>query len=309
MKIIASPSKNPYFNIAAEEYMFKNTQENILFLYINKPCIIFGKHQNPMAEINPEAVEKNNIKLIRRLSGGGTVYHDEGNINFCFIQNVPEGNLVDFKRYTLPFIELLKNMGIKAELGIKNDLKIDGKKISGNAEHIWKKKVLHHGTLLFDSNLEMLSSVLSENDNNYISKAVKSNRSETTNIINYLPEKIKVNDFFQKIIDFFLSKFDNRKLISLSENEISEIQLLINHKYSTWEWTFGYSPKYCFKSKIRHQNSIYDIALDVEKGIIIKIDILNKNTSINTLKEIKKHFLGKKHNEIYAEFFSKIISF
>ena len=104
MKIISSPSTDPYFNIAAEEFMFKNIQENILFLYVNKPCIIFGKHQNPMAEINPEIVEKNKITLVRRLSGGGTVYHDEGNINFCFIQNVPEGNLVDFKRYTLPFI-------------------------------------------------------------------------------------------------------------------------------------------------------------------------------------------------------------
>lgn len=301
MKIISSPSTDPYFNIAAEEFMFKNIQENILFLYVNKPCIIFGKHQNPMAEINPEIVEKNKITLVRRLSGGGTVYHDEGNINFCFIQNVPEGNLVDFKRYTLPFIGLLENMGVKAELGIKNDLKIDGKKISGNAEHIWKKKVLHHGTLLFDSNLEMLHAVLSENDNNYESKAVKSNRSETTNIINYLPEKININSFKQRIIDFFLEKFDNSQILSFSKNDISEINTLVEQKYSTWEWTFGYSPKYCFKSKIKHQNIIYDILLNVEKGEVINIDFPNHKPSIPATKEIKNSFLGKKHNEVHAK--------
>lgn len=302
MKIITSSSKDPYFNIAAEEFMFKNWQENILFLYINRPCVIFGKHQNPMAEINPEIVEKNKITLVRRLSGGGTVYHDEGNINFCFIQNVPEGNLVDFKRYTLPFIELLENMGIKAELGLKNDLKIDKKKISGNAEHIWKKKVLHHGTLLFDSNLEMLHAVLSENDNNYESKAVKSNRSKTTNITNYLPEKININDFKQRIIDFFLEKFDNSQILSFSKNDISEIQTLVEQKYSTWEWTYGYSPKYCYKSKIKHQNIIYDISLDVEKGEIINIDFINQKISIKIIDEIKNQFLGKKHNEVYAKF-------
>lgn len=302
MKIISSPSTDPYFNIAAEEFMFKNIQENILFLYVNKPCIIFGKHQNPMAEINPEIVEKNKITLVRRLSGGGTVYHDEGNINFCFIQNVPEGNLVDFKRYTLPFIGLLENMGVKAELGIKNDLKIDGKKISGNAEHIWKKKVLHHGTLLFDSNLEMLHAVLSENDNNYESKAVKSNRSETTNIINYLPEKININSFKQRIIDFFLEKFDNSQILSFSKNDISEINTLVEQKYSTWEWTFGYSPKYCYKSKIKYQNIIYDISMNVEKGEIINIEFFNQNISIKITDEIKNQFLGKKHNEVYAKF-------
>ncbi len=301
MKIITSISKNPFFNIAAEEYLLKNFNEDIIYLYINQPSVICGKHQNMMAEINLDYAEKNNITLVRRISGGGTVYHDNGNLNFCFIQNVFDGNLVDFKRYILPIIELLVNLGIKAELGIKNDIKTEGKKISGNAEHIWKKRVLHHGTLLFDSNLDELQSVLSDNDNNYHSKAVKSNRSETTNIINYLKNTMSISDFQNCIINFFQKKIEGSQRYAFSEFENIQIESLAQQKYSTWEWIFAYSPKYNFKGIYPFQNQLIEIEIEVEKGYITKIEILNKKIGENLRSKIENELKGFKHSSVYKK--------
>lgn len=148
---INQPNSDPYFNLAAEEYFLKNFQEDFFMLWRSWPSVVVGKHQNALAEINHEFVRLHQIPVARRLSGGGTVFHDPGNVNFTFIRNVANISEVNFKIFTIPVIEALKKLGVEAYTTGRNDLLIDGKKISGNAEHVHRNRVLHHGTLLFDS--------------------------------------------------------------------------------------------------------------------------------------------------------------
>lgn len=154
--ILISETNDPYFNIATEEYLLKNFSDNFLFIYRNETSVIVGKHQNVFAEVNLMDVWKQNIPIVRRITGGGTVYHDLGNMNFSFVETGEKGKLIDFKKYLTPVIGFLKTIGIDAVIGEKNELKVGGAKVSGNAEHVYRNRLVHHGTLLFDANLNKL---------------------------------------------------------------------------------------------------------------------------------------------------------
>ncbi|PKP36179.1 MAG: lipoate--protein ligase, partial [Bacteroidetes bacterium HGW-Bacteroidetes-15] len=177
MLCIYHRNSNPYFNIASEEHLLKRFTDDIFMLYINSPSVIVGKHQNTMAEVDYHFALENDIKIVRRLSGGGAVYHDHGNLNFCFIRNGKEGALVDFKGFTKPIIEILGKLGVEAKFEGHNSLTINGLKFSGNAEHIFKQRVMHHGTLLFSSDLQALANVLYVSIDKYSDRAVKSVRA------------------------------------------------------------------------------------------------------------------------------------
>ena len=156
MNILDSPYTDPRYNIAAEEYLLKETEDDYAFFYVNSPSLIIGKHQNSYSEINLEYIRSNRIPVIRRISGGGTVWHDMGNLNFSFILNGEEGKLVNFREYAQPVVDFLNTLGVKASFGSRNEILVEGLKISGNAEHIHRNRVLHHGTLLFNSDLDAL---------------------------------------------------------------------------------------------------------------------------------------------------------
>jgi len=199
MYFYRSQSTDPYFNMATEEYFLKNFEEDFFCLYINRPSVIVGKHQNTMAEINVPYVMENNIPVIRRLSGGGTVFHDLGNLNFCFIQQGKPGYLVDFKKFSQPILDVLQKLEINAWLRGKSDLVIDNKKFSGNAEHVYKNKVLHHGTLLFSSELSQLNEAIKADWGKFTDKAVRSNRSQVTNIAEHLKIPLTLEVFTQRL--------------------------------------------------------------------------------------------------------------
>ncbi|MCK5693684.1 MAG: lipoate--protein ligase family protein, partial [Bacteroidales bacterium] len=182
MLCIISPYTNPYFNLAAEEYLLKSFQEDMFLLYRNRPSIVVGKHQNTLAEINLPFVQENEILVARRITGGGTVFHDLGNLNFAFFTSGKEGELVDYKRATTPIVEALKKMGLEVRLGKRNELLLKGLKISGTASHVFKQRVLHHGTLLFSSEMGKLSAALKSDKERFTDRAVKSVRSRVTNI-------------------------------------------------------------------------------------------------------------------------------
>src|ERR1035437_64279 len=294
MLCIAPKITDPYFNIASEEYLLKNFSDDIFLLYCNEPSVIVGKHQNTFAEINYWFVKEKGIKVVRRLSGGGTVYHDAGNLNFCFIRNGQIGSLVDFQKFTQPIVEMLQAMGIPAERSGRNDLTINGHKISGNAEHVYKNRTLHHGTLLISAYLENLKGALKNNAENYHDKAIKSVRSKVTNLREYLPKDFTIELFHKRLIDHILATFPDIQPYVFSATDLKSIQELIDQKYSTWEWNFGYSPKFTFKNSGKINNDLIDIEINIDKGFIQSLSVeLNKNQAT----DIKEILCGVKYNE------------
>ena len=182
MKLLISSSSDPYYNLAAEEYLLKFCKEDFLFLYINQPCVVVGKHQIALKEINSQFILENKILIARRLSGGGSVYHDEGNLNFSFISSIPQGENISFQTISKPIIRFLVNSGLDVEISDRNDIISNGKKVSGSAMHIYKNRVLAHATLLIDSNLTNLSGALKGNPDRFTDKSINSKRSEVMNL-------------------------------------------------------------------------------------------------------------------------------
>ncbi|NLO71508.1 MAG: lipoate--protein ligase family protein, partial [Porphyromonadaceae bacterium] len=203
MIYIVNKSNKPDYNIALEEYCFKKLvdQDKVFILWINEPAIIVGKHQNTAEEINAEFVKKNGIHVIRRISGGGAVYHDLNNLNYTIISNEEKGADFDFKTFSEPVISTLAELGVKAEFTGRNDIVIDGKKISGNAQAYIKGRVMHHGCLLFDTDLSVLSKALEVSKDKIESRGVKSVRSVVDNILPHLKDKISVDEFADKILE------------------------------------------------------------------------------------------------------------
>ena len=267
---INQSNSDPYFNLAAEEYFLKNFREDFFMLWRSRRSLVVGKHQNALAEINHEYVRENQIPVARRLSGGGTVFHDPGNVNFTFIRNVANISEVNFKVFIIPVVVALKKLGVEAYTTGRNDLLIEGKKISGNAEHVHRNRVLHHGTLLFDSHLEALKGALKVDLSKFEDKAVQSNRSEVTNIANYLSNPISVKEFTDFIFAEITQYYPEFQVYEFTPEDLESIQKLSIEKYQTWDWSFGYSPRYRFTNKLETENGEIQISLLVEKGRIIE---------------------------------------
>jgi lipoate-protein ligase A len=294
--LIISQNHDPSFNLAAEEYLLRHYSENIIFLYINNSSVIIGKHQNALSEINLPFLEKTNINLFRRLSGGGTVYHDEGNINFCTIESGTPGKLVDFKKATTPILKALKEQGVMARHGKRNDLLVGYKKISGNACHVFKSRVMHHGTLLHDSNLEMLTQSLKVDPLKFKDKSVKSVRSEVTNISDLTAEKVPTQNFMQRLGESLAHQFNTHPYL-FTQADLSAIDQLQSNKYKTWEWNYGYSPTYEFSKRLTSAGHTYASKFRVEKGIIVSIALSSNTTNQDYLRILEGTITGCPHEK------------
>jgi lipoate-protein ligase A len=296
MLCIISPYTNPYFNLAAEEYLLKSFQEDLFLLYRNRPSIVVGKHQNTLAEINLPFVQENEILVARRISGGGTVFHDLGNLNFAFFTSGKEGELVDYKRATTPIVDALKKMGLEVRLGKRNELLLKGLKISGTASHVFKQRVLHHGTLLFSSEMGKLSAALKSDKERFTDRAVKSVRSRVTNISDHLKESVDVEMFQERILAHMLQNFKDARPYQLGRTDIVEIKALRDSKYSTWEWNFGYSPKYQFCRSISFKGGSLDLHMNVVKGVIKELKIVGDFTSLRDIVLLEILLVGTIHD-------------
>lgn len=296
MLLINNTSTNAYFNLAMEEYFLKNTNEDIFMLWRNESAIIVGKNQNTLSEINYEYVKQNKIKVVRRQSGGGAVFHDLGNINFTFI-SCNDNSFSDFKRFTMPIIDALKNLNIQAEFSGRNDLLIDNQKFSGNAQYNYKNKVMHHGTLLFSSEIYDLSSALKVKPSKFIGKSVKSVKSRVTNIANHLEQDMTVLEFKNYLMNFINSKYENNCLYQLSEEDIDEINKLVEEKYNTWQWNFGHSPKYALNNEIKYPGGNIEFSLNVEKGLIKEIKFFGDFFGKKDVSYIEDLLKNTNHNE------------
>ncbi len=297
MLCIANSCTDPYFNLAAEEYLLHNFSENCFMLWRNENTVVVGKHQNALAEINPGFVRENEIRIARRISGGGTVYHDMGNLNFTFIMNGKHGHLVDFRKYTRPILEVLHKLSVDARFQGRNDLTINGKKISGNAEHVYRKRVLHHGTLLFLSELGKLNLALSADPLRYKSKAVKSIRSQVTNIREHLKTPIDIIQFRDMILEHIMQSFPGSVFYEFTEDDMKAINRLKTEKYSTWEWIFGYSPEYELEKSFLVDGCRLTIRLNVTGGIIRKARIDGDFQETPDIRRLEMSLEGARHDE------------
>ena len=296
MLLINNTNTNAYFNLAMEEYFLKNTNEDIFLLWQNENSIIVGKNQNTLSEINYDYVKENNIKVVRRLSGGGAVFHDLGNINFTFI-SCNDNSFSDFKKFTMPIVEALKELNVHAEFSGRNDLLIDGQKFSGNAQYNYKNKVMHHGTLLFSSEINDLSNALKVKPSKFQGKSVKSVKSRVTNISSHLDKKMTVLEFKDYLMDFINKRDDNSHFYELNDKDIESINKLVEEKYSTWEWNFGYSPKYSLYNEVKYPGGNLEFSLDVHDGLIKDIKFFGDFFGKEDISFIENKLRNVKHNE------------
>jgi lipoate-protein ligase A len=270
MILIKRPETDPYFNIAAEEYFLKQKTDDIMMLWQSQASVIVGKHQNTLAEVNLELARQMGIPVIRRISGGGTVFHDMGNINYTVITSEKQKDrLIDFHKFTSPIISFLGDVGVKAEFAGKNNLVIGDKKISGNSGHVFKNRVLHHGTLLFNSDLETLDKLIRPEASDIRDKAVKSIRATVTNISDHLPEKLSRSQFISLLQEYLINYHKVTEVDILSEKDRSAIDSLAGEKYRTWKWNLGYSPAYTIKRV--HLDQVLE--LSVKNGLIDDLEL------------------------------------
>lgn len=238
MLFIQNNNTNPYFNLALEEYLLKEFDEDCFMLWQNEPCIVVGKNQNALDEINREYVAGHGFKVVRRLSGGGTVFHDLGNLNFTFIINDTQNSLRDYRKFTAPIIEVLAKLKIKAALSKRNDLTINGMKFSGNAQYKHKKRLLHHGTILFSSSLNDVESAL-KTGSNKSSRWVKSVSSPITNVQEHLFQPLTIEELKTMVYNHIASEQKNCSIYNLTMTNIEKVTKLVREKYATCEWNYG----------------------------------------------------------------------
>lgn len=263
---------NPQINLAIEEYILKHLDinESYLLFYINEPSIIIGRNQNTIEEINTEYVEENGVKVVRRMSGGGAVYHDLGNLNYSFITKDEGNSLQDnFKKFTGPVIHALRKLGANAALMGRNDIEIDGKKVSGTAQYATGGRMYTHGTLLLNTNLDNVGKALKPKKEKIESKGVKSVRARVGNISEFIDQQMTVKEFRQYILkSVFAEEGTEIQEYVLTDTDWKKIHEISQNKYQTWEWNYGKSPKFNIQNSRRFPAGTIDIRLDVEKGII-----------------------------------------
>ena len=261
------------FNLAIEEYLLRNIapEESILLFYINSPSIIIGRNQNTFEEINVDYVQEHNIQVVRRLSGGGAVYHDHGNLNFSFIAPNTKENFHNFQKFTMPVIEVLKEMGVPAELGGRNDILVEGRKISGNAQYVSGSRMVSHGTLLYNTDLSAVTNALKVKPSKIESKGIKSIRSRVANISEYLDEIPEIETFRQNILRGIFKDAQHIPQYHLNDADWEAINELSASRYQTWEWNFGHSPEFNIHKTHRFPSGEIDARMNVIKG---KIDCI-----------------------------------
>ncbi len=260
-------STDPCYNLAFEEYLLKNKGEgNILMLWQNANTVVVGLNQNTAEEINPAFTEEHGITVVRRTTGGGAVYHDLGNLNYSFITDLGDAASMSIRQFSQPVCAALASMGVKAEVGGRNDILIEGKKVSGVAQRIYKNRILHHGTLLFASDPAMISGALNVDPSKFASKSTKSVRSRVGNIKDYLPGDMSLQDFWSRLLEE-LAK-DGAVKCTLTAQELDLITAEAEGKYRSWDWTYGKSPAYTMKKRARYPGGQLEVRLLVDKGLI-----------------------------------------
>lgn len=301
MLCIVDTLTDPYWNLAAEEYLLVSLTGPVFRLWRNAPSVIVGRYQNSAAEINSDFVRRKGIPVVRRLTGGGAVFHDLGNINYTFIDRkvAGEDTAAMFRRFTSPVISALRSLGVDACLQGRNDLVIDGRKFSGNAVCVHGDRVLQHGTLLFSASVEDLSGALNTRPEKFMGKGVQSNRSRVTNISEHLPDSRKrmpVEEFIAYLQEYIVGNGVTAQLRGYTPEEREAIDRLCRDKYSTWQWNFGNSPRYGLNQTRRFPWGFLEVSIDVSGGIIRTCSIRGDYFFIRPTEEVERALTGLPHS-------------
>ncbi|SFR63411.1 lipoate-protein ligase A [Streptococcus equinus] len=306
MKYIVNKSHNPAYNIALEAYAFRELrdEDELFILWINEPTIVIGKHQNAIEEINKAYTDEHGIHVVRRLSGGGAVYHDLNNLNYTIISNKTQEGAFDFKTFSQPVIETLADLGVTATFTGRNDLEIDGKKFCGNAQAYYKGRMMHHGCLLFDVDMTVLGNALQVSKDKIESKGVKSVRARVTNILDELPEKITVQEFSDRLLDKMKESYPDMTEYVLSDEELTEIEKLADNQFATWDWTYGKSPDYTIKRSVRYPAGKITSYVKVEKSMITGLKIYGDFFGIKDVSDIEEELIGLRYE--YQDILDKL---
>ncbi len=292
MKLYVLNTHDPYYNLALEEYLFSETDDDIFMLWQNEPCVVIGKNQNAYAEINIDKARENGVKIVRRITGGGAVYHDLGNVNYTFISSKNEEKGIDFAFFTRPIIDALSSLGVSAELSGRNDLLVDGKKFSGNAQHSSDKRTLHHGTLLYNSDLSVLSSVLNVDKEKIQSKGIKSTRSRVINLSEIISD-CDVQGFIELIASFVEKKYG----VNRGEAPRNEAIDRLCVRNASEAWIFPERElvsHYSLRKKKRYDFGIVDICLDMSNNVIRDIKISGDFFGNKPITELERALVGLK---------------
>ncbi|MEE1280171.1 MAG: lipoate--protein ligase [Oscillospiraceae bacterium] len=292
MKIIISPFTHPSLNLALEEYIFDNfTNGDIVMLWRNERSVIIGKNQNAYAEIDLDFVEKNKIPVVRRITGGGAVFHDLGNINFTFISDYKEGSFGSYTLFAKPICDFLRTLNLTAEVSGRNDITSNGYKISGNAQTVRKNRILQHGTLLYSADLNELSGALKPRHIKLSGKGISSVRSRVENIKTLAACTLSAEEFLNELYGFFLSQAGLEE-IYLREEDISAVKSLSTERYETFDWNFGFSPAFSLVKEKRFTFGILEAHLDIRDAKIEGLCIFGDFFGILPISELETALVG-----------------
>lgn len=293
MKYIESNSTDPYFNLALEEYVFDRLpkDESYFMLWQNANTIVIGKYQNALEEVNQTVVDERGIKVARRLSGGGAVYHDMGNLNFTFIVDQKDVKGMNFKIFVEPVVETLKGFGVAAEFTGRNDIVIDGMKISGNSQYVKKHRVMHHGCIMLDSDLEKVADALNVKAAKFKSKNSKSVRSRVTTINAHAPRKISMEEFKTALKEHILGN-DGVEPYELTEEDLREIKRLRDEKYSTWAWNYGQAVQYEMTREEKFDAGLVTVNMTAKDGRIVDIKFFGDFFGNGEIEDLEKALQG-----------------
>ena len=296
MKLVINENTSPYFNLALEEHFLTGTDIELVMLWRNAASVIIGRNQNTLEEVNLDYAEERNIPVARRLSGGGTVFHDLGNVNYTIIRNIRQDDFNNYEYFTRPVVEYLGTLGVRAEFQGRNDLIIGDAKFCGNAQAVKNNRILHHGCILYSADFTDLAGLLAPRDIKFTSHGVKSVRKRVTNIVNHMEAPMTAEDFLGGLCQYFAGHIEGIEPYLISRDDIRSVERLVGEKYSKWEWNFGASPAYNMKRSRRYDFGLIDVLMSVERGEIREARIFGDFFSIRDKEELEGLLTGVRHD-------------
>lgn len=268
MKYLRNLSTDPHYNMSFDEYCLEQfpSDDTVFYLWRNAPSVIIGLNQNAYSEVNIPFLEAEGIRLARRVTGGGAVYHDLQNLNYTIV-----GRSVDLERdypgYLRMMLEALRALGVPAEMTGRNDIVVQGRKVSGYAKRVYKDRLMVHGTLMYDVDIERLTSALAVPGSKLDAAGIASVRSRVANLRDYLPQFADICEF-RDALERILSRDYSDPLLTLTPEQKAEIARICRTKFSTWEWNWGHSPKAGFHNAAKLPCGTVEVRCTILHGTV-----------------------------------------